>query len=80
LRSLRTAIVLTALAVAIPCGWLLGVGAAEVVLGRDFGVFPVITIPLGLIAAVTFALMSRINPSLRLAVLAGGVRRAILIL
>jgi hypothetical protein len=72
LRSLRTAIVLTALAVAIPCGWLLGVGAAEVVLGRDFGVFPVITIPLGLIAAVTFALMSRINPSLRLAVLAGG--------
>ena len=72
MRSLRTAIVLTALAVAIPCGWLLGVGAAEVVLGRDFGVFPVITIPLGLIAAVTFALMSRINPSLRLAVLAGG--------
>ena len=72
MRSLRTAIVLTALAVAIPCGWLLGVGAAEVVLGRDFGVFPVITIPLGLIAAVTFALMSRINPGLRLAVLAGG--------
>ena len=58
--------------VAIPCGWLLGVGAAELLLGRDFGVFPVITIPLGLIAAVTFALMSRINPGVRLAVLAAG--------
>jgi hypothetical protein len=46
--------------VVIPCGWLLG---------RDFGVFPVITIPL---AAVTFALMSRINPGVRLAVLAAG--------
>ena len=57
--------------VAIPCGWLLGVGAAELLLGRDFGVFPVITIPLGLIAAVTFALMSRasvesiLTPALR---------------
>jgi hypothetical protein len=72
LLSPRTFVVLAALVVAIPCGWLLGVGAAELLLGRDFGVFPVITIPLGLIAAVTFALMSRINPGVRLAVLAAG--------
>jgi len=72
LPTLRNVIVLVALVVAIPCGWLLGVGAAELLIGRDFGVFPVITIPLGWIAAVTFALMSRINPAVRLGVLAAG--------
>lgn len=65
-------IVLVAIAVAIPFGWLLGVGVAELIVGRDFGVFPIVTIPLGWIAAVTFALMSRINPGVRLGVLTAG--------
>jgi hypothetical protein len=65
-------IVAAALVAAIPFGWLLGVAVAELIVGRDFGVFPVLTIPLGWIVAVSFALTSRVRPGVRLAVLAAG--------
>jgi len=65
-------IVAAAVVAAIPFGWLLGVAVAELIVGRDFGVFPVLTIPLGWVAAVSFALTSRVHPGVRLAVLAAG--------
>jgi hypothetical protein len=65
-------IVAAAFVAAIPFGWLLGVAVAELIVGRDFGVFPVLTIPLGWAAAVCFALTSRVRAGVRLAVLAGG--------
>jgi hypothetical protein len=64
--------VAAAVIAAIPFGWLLGVAVAELIVGRDFGVFPVLTIPLGWAAAVSFALTSRVNATLRLAVLTIG--------
>ncbi len=57
---------------AIPFGWLLGVAAARLLLGPEFGVFPVLTIPLGWIAAFALALAPKLSPALRLAVLTIG--------
>lgn len=61
-----------AVIVAIPSGWLLGILAAQLVVGRDTGVFPVLTIPLGLAAAIGFALTPRVGPATRFAILAAG--------
>jgi len=68
----RWIIVSLAVIAAIPFGWGLGVIAAYLLLGRDFGVFPVLTIPLGWAVAIVFAVTPWVGPAVRLAVLAGG--------
>jgi hypothetical protein len=59
-------IVSAAVVAAIPFGWMLGVLAAEAIVGREMGVFPVLTIPFGLIAAIVFAVSPIANPAVRL--------------
>jgi hypothetical protein len=65
----RWVVVTLAVVAAVPFGWLLGVAVAELIVGRELGVFPVLTIPLGLAAAIAFALSSKVSPAARLAIL-----------
>jgi len=57
---------------AVPFGWGLGVLAAYLTAGSNFGQLPIMTVPLGLIGAIVFALTSSISPWTRLATTAGG--------
>ena len=65
-------IVTAAVIAAVPFGWGLGVLIAHLLLGRDIGVFPALTIPIATIGAIVFALSSTFSPVTRLAVTAGG--------
>jgi len=65
-------IVAAAVIAAVPFGWGLGVVAAMLIVGPDFGVFPVLTIPPAIIAAVAFALSRKLKPTLRLGILLAG--------
>lgn len=65
-------IVAAAVVMAIPCGWGLGVMAAELAVGRDVGVLPVVMIPVGVIGAIVFAVSSVATPLIRLVLLAAG--------
>jgi len=49
---------------------MLGVLAAEAIVGRDVGALPVLTIPLGIIGSITFALVRIAAPATRLVILA----------
>jgi hypothetical protein len=51
------AVVTAAVVVAFPFGWGLGVKAAYLLAGPDFGQLPSLTVPVGIIAAIVFALM-----------------------
>ena len=66
--------ILTAVTVvlALPFGWGLGVIVAYLIAGKNFGQLPVATVPLGLIAAVAFALWSRVKDTTRFTVLLVG--------
>ena len=61
-----------ALVMALPFGWGLGVIAAFVVAGKEFGQLPVATVPLGIVASFVFALWQPIRAGVRLAVLVAG--------
>ena len=61
-----------AMLMAIPFGWGLGVLAAYVVAGKEFGQLPVATVPLGIIASIAFALWPSIRAGTRLAVMVVG--------
>jgi hypothetical protein len=65
-------IVIAAVVAALPFGWVLGVLAAQALLGREIGVFPVLTILVAVIGSIVFALSSRFSPATHLAVTAGG--------
>jgi hypothetical protein len=65
-------LVAAAVVAALPFGWGLGVLAAYLLLGREIGVFPVLTIPVAVIGSIIIALSSRFSPATRLAVTAGG--------
>ena len=54
---------------AVPCGWALGVIAAQLIAGPDIGVLPAATIPLGILAAMWLALSSRLGVWTRFAIL-----------
>ena len=62
-------IVAGAVVIAIPCGWMLGVLAAEAIVGHDVGALPVLTIPLGIVSSITFALVRIAAPATRLVIL-----------
>jgi hypothetical protein len=61
-------IVAAAVVLALPFGWGLGLLVAYVVAGKNFGQLPAATVPLGLLAAVAFALWPSFRPSTRLTV------------
>lgn len=63
------AITAAAITAAVPCGWALGVLAARLIAGPDFGVLPAATIPLGILAAMSLALSSRLGVWTRFAIL-----------
>jgi hypothetical protein len=64
----RTAAVIAA----VPCGWALGVIAAQLICGPDVGALPAATIPFGIAAALWFALWPRLGAWMRLVVLVIG--------
>jgi hypothetical protein len=72
---------LTALTVvlALPFGWGLGVIVAYLIAGKNFGQLPVATVPLGLIAAVAFALSPRLKVTTRFPVTLVGAAAFVLL-
>ena len=71
--------VAAAVLLAIPFGWGLGVLAAYVVAGKEFGQLPMATVPLGIIGSIAFALWPSIRAGTRLAVMAAGCAAFILL-
>ncbi|HET7851085.1 MAG TPA: hypothetical protein VFL51_18710 [Pseudolabrys sp.] len=65
-------VVTAALLAALPFGWALGVFAAYLIAGPDFGQLPAITVIFGIIAAVVFALSPILTPAIRLAIMVAG--------
>jgi hypothetical protein len=71
-RLLSWALIAAAVVAALPFGWGLGVLAAYLLVGPDFGVFPVLTIIPGIIGAIAFALSPALTAGMRLAILVIG--------
>ena len=61
-------IVAAAVVLALPFGWGLGLVAAYIVAGKNFGQLPAVTVPLGILAALAFAVWPSFRPSTRLKV------------
>lgn len=64
--------VAAAVVMALPFGWGLGVLVAYLIAGSDFGQLPAATVPLGIVAALVFALCPSIKASTRLATMVAG--------
>ena len=62
-------VVAGAVVAALPFGWGLGLVAAYMIAGKDFGQLPALTVPIGLLAALVFALWPSVKPRTRLTVL-----------
>ena len=73
------ALVVAAVLAALPFGWGLGVVASYLIAGNDFGQLPALTVPLCMIAAVSFALSPLLTPGKRLACLVIGTGLFILL-
>jgi len=65
-------IVAAAVLMALPFGWGIGVFAAYLLAGSNFGQLPIATVPLSIIGALAFAMWPRFTPSTRLKVTFGG--------
>jgi len=65
-------VIATAVLAAIPFGWGLGVLAAFLILGGDFGQLPALTVPVCIIASIIFVLSSSRSPWARLAIMVFG--------
>ena len=65
-------IVSAAVVLAFPFGWGVGVLSALIISGRNFGQLPLLTVPLGIIAAIVFALWPSFRPSIRFKVMLAG--------
>ena len=70
--------VIGAVIFAVPFGWGLGVLAAYLIAGSNFGQLPIMTVPIGIAAAVAFAVVPSFNAWTRLAILALGTALFIL--
>ena len=68
-----------ALLMALPFGYGLGVTAAFVIAGNDFGQMPIVTVPLGIVVSMVFAIWPTIKAGIRLLVLSVGTAIFILI-
>jgi hypothetical protein len=62
-------LVIASVVAAFPFGWGLGVLAAYLIAGRDFGQLPALTVPLGIVAALVFALSPWLSAGKRLAII-----------
>lgn len=72
-------IVVAAVIAALPFGWGLGVVAATLAMGPDFGQLPALTVPVAIVGSIAFALSGFFTVRTRLAVLAGGAAFFILL-
>jgi hypothetical protein len=72
MRGSELLTVVAALVAALPFGWGLGVLAAYILAGQDFGQLPVLTVPLGLLTGVIVAVAPFTTPRKRLAILLAG--------
>ena len=68
----RWVTIAAAVFMALPFGWGLGVFLAYVLAGSSFGQLPAVTVPLGIVASLVFALWPSLAPRTRLTVLAAG--------
>ena len=66
------ALVTAAVIAAFPFGWGLGVFIAYLVAGRDFGQLPALTVPVGIIAGIAFALSPLLSAGKRFMIMVGG--------
>jgi hypothetical protein len=73
-------VVTAAVIAAFPFGWGLGVTAAYLLAGSDFGQLPALTVPLGIIAAIVFALLPLLSARKRLLIMVAGTGLFILLL
>jgi hypothetical protein len=73
------AIVAAAVVAAFPFGWGLGVTAAYLLAGPDFGQLPALTVPVGIIAAIVFALLPLLSARKRLLIMVAGTGLLILL-
>jgi hypothetical protein len=73
------AIVAAAVVAAFPFGWSLGVTAAYLLAGPDFGQLPALTVPLGILAAIVFALSPLPSARKRLLIMVAGTGLFILL-
>jgi len=73
------ATVAAAVVMALPFGWGLGLVAAYLIAEKNFGQLPAATVPLGILAALAFALWPSLRPSTRLKVTLGGSAAFILL-
>ena len=65
-------IVAAAVVMALPFGWGLGLLAAYLIAGKDFGQLPAATVPLGILGSVGFSLSPIAHPMTRLKILSAG--------
>jgi len=72
-------IVAAAVITALPFGWGLGVIAAYLLAGPSFGQLPALTVPLGIIAAIAFALLPMLSAPKRLLIMAAGTALFVLL-
>ena len=66
------AVVAAAVIAAFPFGKGLGLIAAYLIAGHDFGQLPALTVPLSIVGAAAFALSPLLTPGRRLAILVLG--------
>jgi hypothetical protein len=72
MRIPRWIVVGASVVMAFPFGWGLGVLAAYIVGGKDFGQLPVATVPLGIVAAIVFAVSPSVEANTRLKIMLAG--------
>ena len=75
----RWMIVAAAVLAAFPFGWGLGVMVAYLLAGPNFGQLPALTVPLGIIAAIVFALSPLLSVGRRLLIMVAGTGLVILL-
>lgn len=68
----RLLIVALAALLALPFGWAMGVLAAYVIAGPDFGQLPIATVPLGMLASIIFVFSPISRLEMRVVVMAVG--------
>lgn len=68
-----------AVVLAFPFGWGLGVLAAYLIAGSDFGQLPAATVPIAIVASIAFALWPALKASTRLTVMLVGTALFVLL-
>ena len=79
MRMPSALLVVGAVILALPFGWGLGVVAAYLIAGPDFGQLPVGTIPVCIVGAVVFVIASPLLAQWRLAIMAVGTAAFLLL-